>query len=325
MRVLHIYPKEEPQVALYVSILIRALAGRVESLSTDTPEEASRLCKEQRPDIVHRHGQIEFKEKTEFFRQVVTLHGHQFAKFPNAFVYFARSQMEAQKLRDSAAYRSYPSKAYIETVLNPLITKTTNADEMADNIVRIYQKVLDSNPIELMNDATIRMLGAIMKAGICGDKRWVVSLPKVEEVNFRQIYIYAIYENVLDIVEKGIETLELSVPKRASNYDIYMPEQYKKPISMKGHTITKLLLDVKENGLTMMRMTDIAEVLFTQDIEEDKLLSKLKQEKLNSLFSCVLQIMHESILWDEGYMPCQPTNNTETQVLRTQLLNHLKL
>ena len=333
MRVLHIYQKDDAQVELYVTMLRQALAESVESMATTDPAEASHLCEVFHPNIVHRHGNVAFKCTTAApIRQVATPHGRLSSRFLPVFVYLVRSEMEANRAAAVKELRNGHPRPHVETVLNSIVTKLTNVDEMGKNVLRIYRKVLDSQPLQLMNEATRTMLAALLKAGICGDKRWVAEpprledwLPKVEEVDFRQIFIYAQYENVSDIVGKGLDALQIEAPDGETDYDIYLPESYAKPQPMQGNDIEAMLYDVKKNGLTLLRMTDLATVFLRENMDEDRFIADLKEKELNVLMACILQLMNETFLWDVGYMPCDPVDNRETQLLRAQIENHLNL
>ena len=326
MRVLHIYQKDNAQVELYVTMLRQSLTDSVESMATSDPAEAVHLCEVFHPNIVHRHGATSFKCPVSAVRQVATPHGRLSSRFLPVFAYLVRSQMEADRTTAAQELQKGHPCPHVEMVMNPVVTRLTNADEMGKNVLRIYRKVLDSQPLELMNEATRKMFAAALKAGICGDKRWVAErLPQSEDVDFRQIFIYAQYENVADIVVRGLQTLQTEAPVGPGTYDIYLPASYTQPQSMQGNDVETMLYDIRKNGLTLLRMTDLATVFLKENIDEDKLGAHLKDKELNTLLSCVLQLMSEMLMWDPGYMPCEPTDNRETLQLRTQIENHLNL
>jgi len=321
MRVLHLYSPEEPQIAQYVSMLMQALSGKVESLVTNNRAEAMLLLKSEKPDLLHLHGGIDISNLPYNIRRLNTPSGV-ISHLPHVPVYIARSNMEAQRLKNSFAKSK---NVHIVVVRNAMITRTTTTNEMVENTFFIYQKLLDSNPWELMNETTRNMLAAVIKASICGDKCWILSHPSSQLVNFRQIYIYSDLENIADFVEHGIRILGIETPEKPHSYEIYLPDNYNSPKPFAGKGLSSMLHDIQSNGLTLLRMIEMAKVLFKEDINENLLVNKLKDENLSSLFSAILQLMKERFWWDEGYMPCTPVDNNDTQHLRTLLNQHTQL
>ena len=324
MRVLHVYPKGKPLLASYVSMLSEALKDSIEIMSADNTADAVRICKEQHPDIVHYHGCKTIDLRSSGIRQIQSPHGNMSVVQPVDLT-IARSDMEAERIKALWTTDSHKGGHHYEIIRNPLLTKTVSVEETAKRMLHIYQKIVDSNVWELMNEATKSMLSAALKAGICGDGRWVASLPQIDMVHFRQVFIYAYYENVSDIVDRGLDILGIHGRQKPSEYSVYLPSNFKMPTSQYEKSIEEMLLDIKENGLTLIRLTDIARYVFNNDIDEDKLQKQLKYDNSLLLFSSIMQMLKERLNWDEGMMPCVPSENQDTQKIRMQIDNHLNL
>jgi len=55
------------------------------------------------------------------------------------------------------------------------------------------------------------------------------------------------------------------------------------------------------------------------------LMQQLKSERLDSFFSALLQILKEQSDFDEGFMPCAPTNGAEAKRIREKIEKHLEI
>ena len=313
MKILHVYDPNNKQLAHYVSELCRSLTGRADCMASDDAQPLRRVCASFCPDIVHQHGRA-IGEIPGTARLVVSPHGEE-TDCRNAYVVIARSAIEARRL----------GCRRMETVQNPLITKTITFAEASNKLMAVYQRVMDSHPLELMNDDARRALATLLKAGLRGDRRWLTAkeaqLP--ETIDWRRLYIYAEYEGVLPLVYQGLQVLGFSTPEK-ENIMSYLPDAYTIPTSMAGKTIVELLKDVKANGATLLRLTDIDRALYNDGLDESRLMETLEEKKLKPLFQSILQLLSEQTLLTEGFMPCQPVNNQTTLQLRQQLQGRLK-
>ena len=143
---------------------------------------------------------------------------------------------------------------------------------------------------------------------------------------WRLLTIYAYFEQVSPIVRRGAQVLGVAMPDvSVSQSTSYLPKDYRPLKEKPDSTVIELLRDVQAGQLTLLRLTEIDEALRREDMDEEKLLIELEEENLKTLFSCLLQILSEQTLLDEGFMPCPPVDNQETQRLRIQLSRHMEL
>lgn len=312
MNILHIYPKDDSMTANYVGMLVKAMDGKVRSRMTDEMTEFRQMCKDEKPDVVHLHGLSTFSMGS--LRKVVTPHGRQL-NIGNAYVVIARSQMEARKLEAPR----------VEIVRNPLLTKTTNADETAGKLMHIYQKVTDSNVLELMNDDTRQTLRILLKAGICGDSRWVENI-ETPHPDWRQLLIYAYYEQVDRLVRKGAQVINIDIPHIVVDKSTaYVPKDYRRLDETDDFSVPNLVTKMADGEMTLLRLCELDEALRRDDMDDEKLMKELEENGHSQLFSCLLQLLVENTLFDEGFMPCPPVDNHETARLREKLNQHLKI
>ena len=317
MKILHVYDENDSMAAHYVAMLSKVAGDKADMHVASNVKECKSKCDELHPDILHLHGQPTF-ELPPGFRLVVTPHGETLGPI-NAFVFIARSQMERNSLAEQFTR--------IETVRNPLITRTITPESCATMILAIYQRVMDSSVFELMNSATRQALAMMLAAAIGGDRRWVDEQKLSEllpQVNFRQLYIYAEHEGVLTIVERALRMLDISAPSYEP-VSCYLPADFHQPQPMAGRSIVSMLEDISQDGPSLLRLAEIDDALHKDNLDEGELLERLDEDNLRPYFASVLQLIAEQCLLTEGFMPCEPVDNRETQQLRNLLFTRQKV
>lgn len=321
MRVLHICPPGDSMLANYAAMLVQSMGERVESRTTDNPTEARRLMREGWPQIVHQHGHVDLTVSDRRVRLVVSPHGEKADRLPRKqYVVIARSDIEAARLAE------WPR---IEVVRNPMITKTVRPDETAEKVLRIYRKVMDSDVLPLMNEATRKALRLLLKTALGGDRRWVGedALPTAD-VQWRLLYIYAWHENIVSYVDRGLSLMGIQIPPRTTPIS-YLPEGYVRPKPQTGLTVAEMMRRMQQclsgGRLPLLALCDLYCALHRPALDEAQLLAELEKEKLKALFQSALQLLKDELLLDEGYMPCAPMNNHTTAAIRAALANHLTI
>ncbi len=318
--VLHIFPKNDSMISNYVTMLTQAMGNRVISAATDDVQEAKHIINDLHPDILHQHGQVAWARQSEFrhFRKVLTPHG-QSIDGQEPYVIVARSSMEAKLLND------FPR---IETVRNPLVTKSVKPDETAEKTIRIYQKVLDSDVLPLMNEDSRDTLRMLLKVALCGDRQWIGDRPLPSSPQWRLLYIYTWHEGVSPLLDRGLTLMGLQIPPHTTPIS-YLPEDYQRPVSRTKASIPELMTEIerqlRQGRLELLLLCDLHQALYRPTLNEEKLCKELKERKLIELFSSSLQILKEQLLLDEGFMPCAPADNHTTSLLRSSLTKHLKI
>ena len=315
IKVLHFFPKDAPLTSRYVTLLIEAMSSRIESEVADSPVVFRKKCKDWHPDIVHIYGD---SKCTTTCRRVVSPCGTPFNSQQPYYAVIARSPMEADNLEKQGVKR-------VEIIRNPLITKTTHFEEMANKMAYVYQKVMDSNPLPLMDETTREALSIILKVALCGDKRWVAGQSfNADNINLRTLFIYGELEGILLLLNKGLQLLDIKAPtyQKAA---CYLPDHYQIPVTTSRTDIVTQLSDIRSNGLTILKLCNLFESLYDKTLNEDELVKILEAENSLSLFKSILFLEAEILLLDQGFMPCSPIENRETRKLRKEIYNHLQL
>ena len=221
-----------------------------------------------------------------------------------------------------------------EEIHNAVTTNTISGQEMCTATFAIYQKVMDSNTLELMDEPTARMLKAIIKIGIMGDRRWTVVLPS-EDVNWRHLFLYAEHEHIRNYVDYGINILGLTVPNiDTMRIAAYFPDNYEtpKPIrekvgDYKGKEtdyLLRIIHQIRQKPL-LLHLIELTRELYRDTVDDDQLAEGLAEKKLTAFTRSLMQVLDEQTALDEGYMPLPPADNRLTQQIRRQLENHLNI
>lgn len=329
MKILHLYPANNPLIARHVAML---------GASTD----------EAVPDIVHIHGCWNYKTvrqamkaRSRGARIVFTPHGGLEPWIINerrlseklcktllwqrqlvecSYVTIAHGRMEAEALQQ------LQWTPRIEIIRNAVVTNSITPEAMSQHTHDVYRKVMDSNTIELMSPDARRLLTMLLKAGITGDERWIADdPPTIADTEWRRLLIYANHENVRTTVDKGYHLLGL----RHEYFDTehiksYMPTGYKIP-HVAAHDVTGLTAEMHRGQLTLRHFVELDRALRRGDIDEDRLCEALQEKRLLKFFRRLLQILTEVTGLDEGYLPALPLNDRQTQKMRNRLINHLRI
>ena len=329
MKVLHLFPDNDPLIAKHVKLL------------GNEHHDAA-------PDIVHVHGCWQYqtvRQALQAHRQgariVFTPHGglepwiinerrlseklcktllwqRRIAEY--SYVMIAQGNMEAEALRQLGW------NPRIEIIRNAVITNSITPESMARQTQAVYCKVMDSNTIELMSDNARRLLTVLLKAGIAGDKRWVADQPPtIEEQEWRRLLIYANHENVRTIVDAGSRILDLHYPYiETDNIKSYLPTNYKKP-KVEAHDVTGIVAEMRKKPLTLRHFVELDRALRYTDVDDDWLCDTLDESHQLKYFRRLLQVLIELTELNEGFWPAKPLNDRQTRTIRNILNNHLRI
>ena len=356
MKILHVYPKTDEMVAQHVTQLMEGMQLSAEVQAVSNLADFKNVCKSFRPDIVHCHGcwQYGIVNAGNFARRqgariVLSPHGqlepwvfeekplqekiHKTALWQKPFVekaytLIAFGKMEQQYL---AQLKWNPR---IEVIHNAVITNSTTRELMCSQTFTVYQKVLDSNVLEQMDDDTQQLMATIIKAGALGDIRWT-ALNMPETVDWRRLLIYAEHQNIRNYVDYGINILGLSALSLDTEHlPAYFPEHYQRPQSIKklideykgdeNDYLLRMIRQIEKQPL-LLHLIELTRELYRDTVNDDLLQEALEQKGLAKFAARLMQVLHEQTLLDEGYMPVEPLDDRGTRKIRESITNHLKI
>jgi hypothetical protein len=339
MKVLHVYSPNDTMAAQFVAVMTKSVSDAIECRTACTSKEARHIVNDWHPDILHLHGNCSplIPRRSALTRLVVSPHGSTLSSelTDKAFVIIARSEIEQQLLKQSH------EKGRYAVILNPVISRTITATEAAEQLQAVYQRVLESDILERLDQPSLLLLRLLLKTAICGDRQWVeaelsglTAPPDLPPASLRQLQIYAELEGVSPLFSLGIELLglyvnaDLNTAKQAAA-SCFLPASYEQPQSSTNFSVEALTeridKEMAHNQLSLLRLCELDRSLRQQDVDEPRLLAQLKNEKRLGLFRSLLAILHEQTGLDEGFMPCKPKYDRKTKKIRNSIKHHLSL
>lgn len=364
MKVLHFHIKSDVKVRQYVDVLAMQQFDNVEIKTCSDLRSFKKELSEWRPDIVHLHGcwhtsvalagALARKNKA---RVVLTPHGqlepwvlkqrHWSEKMPKMLIYQHRCICKAYAIvaqgRMEAGYiKQSRRNDRVETVLNSLITAAISDREMAEQMIGIYNKVLDSDVYELMSIQARQTLRAIIKAGICGDARWLTADERTAcsdlgTIEWHKIAVYARQENIYETIQKGTTALNLAMPSPLHEAsDCYTPpaEETIMPLTanLSDHggmdaasAIEAARKRFKTGKLRLYNLIEISSMLRHGSLNEERLAEQLRQQKLLKFASRLMSILADTTGLDEGFMPLPPKPGRTTTKIENKITKRIKI
>ena len=357
MNVLHIYPRSNELIQRHVQLLVEGLRQSANVQVADNKKSLYQQARDFEADIIHVHGvnqMLQFKAlrcaQKMNIRCVVTLHGQM-----QPFAFSAMSKTERINLLlvqreyvqnvyavitlgklETSNFTKYGFNPRIEEIHNSVYTNTITPAEMAAQTFAVYQKVMDSNTREKMDSHTLSALKVIIKTSIMGDKRWVENEPLDPRlINWRHLLLYAEHENIVNYTDYGIRLLGLSAPLfDTQKVAAYFPKNYVRPKPIKeivgdyqGDETDFLMRIIRQllKAPTLLGCIELTRELYRDNVNDDLLAEKLEDAGLTKSAARLIQVLNEELLLDEGFMPIDPLDDKQTDKLRNNLKNHLKI
>lgn len=362
MRILHYYDKDNEMISQHVQMLTASMGLEAENHLVTVKEQAQTLLKGGGYDLLHLHGcwrnssrSIVQQALKTGVRLILTPHGQLEPwvleerrwkeKLPKQLLY-QRSIVEqayaviiqgSMELECMEQLKWNPRTVVIR---NAVITSSITASEMARQTYSLYRKVMDSNPLELMNSETRTALKAIITAGITGDRRWTACAVNAREIEWRKLLCYAHQEQVTDTIRRGVRVLGLEEPDMdASTIDYFVPKRFQQAESIQktiGNQFVsendRLIASFRylhkltaDGQLGIKHLVELDRELRQHACEEEELGEQLKEHHLWRLASRFMQIMADRTGLTEGFMPIAPTDDRTAHGIRKQIDNHLKI
>ena len=358
MKVLHVYPKSDSLIERHVTLLAEGMRQSAEVRVADNAVTFKKLFREMEPDIVHCHGcwqfflarAVSYAIRHEA-RVVLTPHGQlepwvikrqsvqenisktllwQRRTVEHAYAVILLGKFEHEN------FRKLGWNQRTEQIHNAVITNAITQAEMCTQTFAVYQKVMDSNTLEQMDEESLRALAIIIKVGIMGDRRWVKDI-NIDDahIDWRRLLIYAEHEHISNYVDYGISILGLSTPSiDVSRIAAYFPDHYERPKPIKDVVgdydgnetdyLVRIIRQINKQPL-LLHLIELARELYRDNVNDELLTEKLEDKKLLAYAARLMQVLSEQTLIDEGYMPLAPKDDRQTEHIRRMLTNHLKI
>ena len=366
MRILHYHTSTaDAMIADYVSTLCANMASLCQTDTATDAVTARQKLHSQHFDILHMHScwdndsaRVASSALKAGVRLVITPHGqlepwvqhnnYWREKLPKRLLYQRRIIRRAyaviiQGRMEEECMRQLGWNSRMVVVRNSLVTSSITPAEMSRQTRLVYQRVMDSDTLQLMTDSTKSTLRQLLKIGVTGDERWLCGDPCIritDDSQWRYLFCYARQEQVMDVVKRGIHVLNLSSPDiDVSNAPCFMPDGYEPSKTIESvignsfasendrllATFRHLYRLVIRHQLTLAHLVELDRELRYHDADEMRLNETLQERHLYKLTARVMQLMADLTGFDEGYMPMPPLDDRITRKIRKQIDNHLTI
>lgn len=362
MRILHFYPQTDDAISQYFTMLADNMGLEVENYKATTSKEAKQLLSNFQFDILHIHGcwdnaqfTIVRKALQQGARLVVTPYGqlepwvqqqrfwqeklpkriaYQQSVIRQAYAVIVQGNMELECMTKLG----WNNRCII--IRNAVITHSITPREMARQTFYLYQQIIDSDPLQRMNDNTRRFVKRLITIGITGDERWVTDKDVPMLGDWRQILCYAHQEQIMPTIMRAVRKLNLMPPDiDASKIPYFLPDSYADTQSIQQtignqfisendrliatfKVIKKLMTN---RQLSIKHLVELDIELREHSCEESQLAEELAERRLIKLAARMMQLMSDFTGLTEGFMPIPPLNDRITKKWNQQIENHLSI
>lgn len=222
--------------------------------------------------------------------------------------------------------------------------------EMTDRMMRLYQKVIDSNPFMLMSDADRHAEDALLHAGVCYGRLDAVMaesdmnhLKSYDDKAWRRLLLHAADEKILDLVLTGARQNNLPVSPFSQSKIVRFERKLRPTMSEEdianNAKVKKIKADDELNDvekkvctaiiITILKLkcgnihrSDLAVLYATlrfNAYNEAKVWRKMQSLKVDKSAARLLQMLGERYALEEGFMFAEPLSDKGTERLRTLL------
>lgn len=365
MRILHYYDDKDTMISQHVKLLTDSMGKEAENYIATETEQAKTLLRGGHNDILHLHGCWRNSSRSivnlalrQGSRLVVTPHGqlepwikeegYWKEKLPKQLLYQRNIIEKAyaviiQGRMEQECMNQLKWNPRTVIIRNAVVTSSITAKDMARETFKVYQKVLDSNPLERMSEETRQTLFAMIIAGTTGDRRWIpeeVAVSPLSADDWRLLLCYGHQEQITDTLQRGIRILGLDAPDiDYEHIDYFLPEHYAETKSIQQSIGNEFATENERLLATfrMLRKWETARELSIKHVielnrelrehgcDEEELAEELMERRLWKMVSRLMQVAADLTGLTEGFMPVTPTDDRQTRKMRRQIENHLKI
>lgn len=365
MRVLHFYPSDDSLIKQYVTVIHDNMGLECTNEMESDPSVVQQRLESSHYDILHIHGcwristyLVVRKAIRNGTRIVLSPHGqlnpwvvsndYLKEKLPKRILFQKRVVQSSyavilQGKIEEECFAKLGWNTRTITVRNVLYTRSISRTEMTSQVFRIYRRVMDSNPLQLMDDDTRDLTRQLIKTGITGNKLWLTDEPLSQPdtlEKWRLLLCYAHQEQITDVIRRGLYLFGYDAPDLdVAKITFFLPDNFKQP-----ETISKTigLSFVTENDRLMAtfrllsKLTDRRQLSITHLIEldkelrehgcdEDSLRERLEEHHLLKFVSRLMSVLELTTGFTEGFMPVAPVADRISRKIYKQVENHLSI
>ena len=238
----------------------------------------------------------------------------------------------------------------IDIVRDSVLNNTLTDDEMAQQTITFYRKVLDTRYQFVMTAMEKDAIPSLLHVGLAEESvhnllpsDQLLNLRSLNPEQWRRVLLYADDEGVREIVDSAISRLQLNAPaidtaairrfpllrpKETTSVDtdklvgnLPMTRQRLDDYTSKEDAIFKQIATIiantrqieRKKRLSLRLLTDLYKVIKYNDYDEDRLAEVLRHLRLYRYSCRMIQLLAEKTLLKEGFMPFPPRNDRKTK------------
>lgn len=365
IRILHFYPGDDHMISDYVTMLSENMGLECSNELVTEKALAQQRLNASHYDILHLHGC--WNASSYFVGKQAVKNGTRIILSPNGQLapWVISNRYWTEKLPKRLLYQKWiieQSYAVIVqgkmeescvkklgwnqrlvVIKNPQITHAISRKSAANQVFQTYCKVMNSNPLELMDDDMRTLLQQLIIVGITGDKRWLDVNPMQQPDTLDQwkhLLSYAHLEHIDDVILRGLSVMGYVAPDMdVDQMPCFYPDHYAAPVSIADAIGFNFISEVdrllaifrylqKLAGKHQLAVSHLAELdreLREHECDEDLLAEKLKDQRHYKQAARILFVTQEVTGLTEGFMPVAPLADRTSQQILTQVENHLKI
>jgi hypothetical protein len=314
-----------------------------------------KLLYEIMPDIVHIHGCWSYSttkalrlSKHRGFRTLLSPHGQLEPwiikqnlfkeKIPKLLAYQWRTVNLAFAIQvmGDIEYENIKLLKWnkrIVTVKNSLITSTITDKRMAEEMLSLYRKILDTKVYHLMNVHTKDSFYKLLHAGLTGE--YINDFPQIDYNGWRQMMIFANNEGILDMFQKGCALQSYAYPEIDINtISTFCDKKDNKEQEIKNavsieeeiyRKIKSLYKGIFHKCLPTKHLCELADMMRNNDYNEAILANMLRKGRMLKFTGRIEQILNEITGLEEGFMPVKSVNDVFTNKIKKIYISNLTI
>lgn len=251
-------------------------------------------------------------------------------------------------------HRRTPWNSRIAVIENPEFTDETDTTAVASAMIRLYNKVADSNPFMRMTDGDRKREGALLRVGLSRDAISSVVpdearslLVSMNDESWRRIFLHSMDESISDIVMRGVLSMQLNRKSIVIENEGRFENTRKKelaslrgmPALVKGRMLKNLESKygqhkaeveictmtvnifhmLKDGTLCRRHLAELYEAIRFEYYDENVVRLMLKRLNKTKPAARLMRIMGETMGLEEGFMPLEPVDDRGTDKIRKTL------
>lgn len=303
---------------------------------------AAMIFKARRRDIPTVYsplgGLMPWKLKEQKYDRQLKMLSFQKRMTAEARAILAFSKLEAEQILKSKWNER------VQQTGNPFVTNQISEDEMLREVHAFYQKVLDSNSSSLLDRNMLGIIGSLLQASLDKDAflnedhkaRLLKATQNLKDEDWRNIFLYASDELIIDRLRQGIAYLKIPAPDiPLQEIDRFAPtHQYTgQSITMVGAEPEKelakvfrmLYSEVDHDSMPLSHLADLYQILRFVNYDENEFENIIRKGRQEKFVARILGTMAEILNLTEGFMPIPPINDGETDKLIKNITKIRKL